>query len=41
MQNTAVETQFAKYSRQLYERLHKEGHDIGRVEKDAIVVGDQ
>ncbi|CAF1138930.1 unnamed protein product [Rotaria sordida] len=29
LQNTNVETHFTKYSRQLYERLHKEGHDIG------------
>jgi len=29
IQNTLIETHFAKYSRQLYEKLHKEGHDIG------------
>ena len=29
MQNTLIETHFTKYSRQLYEKLHKEGHDIG------------
>jgi hypothetical protein len=31
LQNTLIETQFTKYSRQLYERLHKEGHDIGKI----------
>jgi hypothetical protein len=30
LQNTFIETHFAKYSKQLYERLHKEGHDIGK-----------
>ncbi|CAF1022924.1 unnamed protein product [Rotaria sp. Silwood1] len=29
IQDTVIETRFMKYSRQLYERLHKEGHDIG------------
>lgn len=29
MQNSVIETHFVKYSRQLYEKLHKEGHDIG------------
>ncbi|CAF4483286.1 unnamed protein product [Rotaria socialis] len=29
LHNTVIETHFAKYSRQLYEKLHKEGHDIG------------
>jgi hypothetical protein len=30
IQNTFIETHFTQYSRQLYERLHKEGHDIGK-----------
>ena len=29
IQNSVIETHFVKYSRQLYEKLHKEGHDIG------------
>lgn len=29
MQNSYIETHFVKYSRQLYEKLHKQGHDIG------------
>jgi hypothetical protein len=29
IQNTLIETHLTKYSRQLYEKLHKEGHDIG------------
>jgi hypothetical protein len=29
IQNTLIQTHFTKYSRELYEKLHKEGHDIG------------
>jgi hypothetical protein len=31
LQNTLIETHFAKYSRVLYEQLHRQGHDIGRI----------
>jgi hypothetical protein len=34
LQNTLIETHFAKYSRQLYERLQKEGHDVGKSSED-------
>ena len=30
LQNTLIETHFAKYSKQLYERLQREGHNIGQ-----------
>lgn len=30
LQNTLIETHFAKYSKQLYERLQNEGHNIGQ-----------
>ena len=33
LKNTVIKINFTKYSRQLYERLHKEGHDIGKIEK--------
>lgn len=29
MQNALIQTHFIKYSKQLYEKLQKEGHDIG------------
>ncbi len=29
IQNALIETHFTKYSRQLYEKLQKDGHDIG------------
>ncbi|CAF1452475.1 unnamed protein product [Adineta steineri] len=38
LQKTLVETHFTKYSRELYERLHKEGHDIGFIEKGSLWV---
>ena len=36
MQSTFVETQFTRYSRQLYERLQKEGHDIGKANEEIM-----
>ena len=30
IQNTLIQTQFIKYSRQLYEKLQNDGHDIGK-----------
>ncbi|CAF0897340.1 unnamed protein product [Didymodactylos carnosus] len=36
IQGTVIETIFAKYSRQLYEQLHKSEHDIGFTEKGSI-----
>ncbi|UJR10013.1 hypothetical protein I4U23_014236 [Adineta vaga] len=38
LRNTVVETHFIKYSRQLYERLYKEGYDIGFNEKGSLWV---
>lgn len=38
LQNTFIETHFTKYSRQLYERLHREGHDIGYMDKGSLWV---
>jgi hypothetical protein len=29
IQNALIQTHFAKYSRQLYEKLQNDGHDIG------------
>jgi hypothetical protein len=31
IQNSVIETHFVKYSRQLYEKLHNKGHDIGKI----------
>jgi hypothetical protein len=30
IQDTLIQTHFTKYSRELYERLLNEGHDIGK-----------
>lgn len=30
IQNTLIQTHFTKYSRALYEKLHNQGHDIGK-----------
>ena len=38
LQNTFIETHFTKYSRELYERFHREGHDIGFMNKGSLWV---
>ena len=38
LQNTLIETHFAKYSKELYERLHKEGHDIGMQMDEPVIL---
>ena len=38
LQNTSIESQFVKYSRQLYEHLHEQGHDIGFAQRGSLWV---
>ncbi|CAF1008069.1 unnamed protein product [Adineta steineri] len=38
LQDTLIQTHLTKYSRQLYEKLHKEGHNIGFIEKGSVWV---
>ncbi|CAF1044439.1 unnamed protein product [Adineta ricciae] len=38
LQNTLIQTHLTKYSKQLYEKLERDGHDIGYAEKGSVWV---